>query len=52
MPIATLPSLDWELISSMGVASAKTKRDGLALTSGFMRSQEKMPGAQGSAEWL
>lgn len=47
MPTATLPSLDWELISSMGLASAKTKRDGLALESGFMRANEKTHGAQG-----
>lgn len=47
MPTATLPSLDWELISSMGISAAKTKRDALALTSGFMEANNKYHGASG-----
>ena len=47
MPAASLPTLDWETISAMGISAAKDERDALALNSGFMRAQEKVHGAKG-----
>lgn len=50
MAVATLPSVDWDIISNMGISAAKSERDALALTSGFMDSQEDSHGA-GKPAW-
>lgn len=49
MPTTT-QTIDWELISAMGISAAATKRDALKLTSGFMKSQEDAHGA-GNPKW-
>lgn len=46
MPNATL-SIDWALISAMGIRESKVQRDALKLESGFMLSQETAHGQKG-----
>lgn len=47
---STTQTIDWEIISSMGIAAAKDIRDALHLESGFMEAQNDVHG-EGKPEW-
>lgn len=50
MPAATLPTVDWDTISTMGLGARKSKIDALHLESGFMKCMQESWGKNG-APW-